>query len=154
MSCSSWSVNVQLQNKKRLLEVRKCIHTYTHTPDASIPATPTPVPPLFSPASPPLITSQSPAEETVSLRCFLITGTMWRSSVTLLPYQQCSTQRPTQWHTSAHKLVIWLIQLRWIKLSLHAQCHLLRDLLIIVSDLGFYSCLSMCLWQNKALNHQ
>lgn len=59
----------------------------------------------------------------VSLRCFLITGTMRWNAATQPPYQQHNTQKPTQCHTSAHKLAIRLIQL--IQLKLLPQCCLI-----------------------------
>lgn len=104
---------------------RHSVNTHTHTLLAHL-IQPHLHPPLhflhlmFSPPSPPLIASLSPAEGNVSLRCFLITGTMQQSAVTQPPYQQHNTQKLTQCHTSARKLVIRLIQLRWIKLL--AQC--------------------------------
>lgn len=69
----------------------------------------------FSPPSPPLIVSPSPAEENVFLRRFFITGTMGQSAVPRPPYQDT-----TQCHTSVCRLVPRLVQLRWIELL--AQC--------------------------------
>lgn len=83
----------------------------------------------------------------VSLRCFLITGTMRWNAATQPPYQQHNAQKPTQCHTSAHKLVIRLIQL--IQLKLLPQCCLIG----IHRRIQFYFVrLSMCLPQNEALN--
>lgn len=71
-------------------------------------------PPLmFSPPSPPLIASLSPAEESVSLRCLLITGTMGRSAGDTAALSAAQyTRSPAQCHTSPHKLVIRLVQRR------------------------------------------